>query len=212
MTFQDLFKTREQRANERKVHMRKALRKLDMATEQANGLTGALKQKCLARRAEAYNFLKAGQRRQAEAKMAEFRTFETLLSKQEKKCWLIEYYKTQVESAEADNSFAAAMIELFKVVQIEPAKIETMFSSVDNVLDGQSDIDSIFDAVYKEQTAKGAVSFSSSIPSLDKMMEELEKEVAIDVGGGKIASNDLGVKTAPTLDEIDKLLEEGDRT
>ena len=65
MTFQDLFKTREQRANERKVHMRKALRKLDMATEQANNLTVSLKQKCLARRAEAYNFLKAGQRRQA---------------------------------------------------------------------------------------------------------------------------------------------------
>ena len=210
---EDLFKTKDQRTAEQRTLMRKRQRELDKAASQVHNQAVSLKQKCTARRKDAYDLLKAGNRRQAESKMAELRTFEILLNKQEKKCWLLDYYKTQVEIAEADNVFVEAVAGLIKTVKIEPVKMEQMFANFDKVLDEKTDIDALFNAAYQEQTEKGSVSISADVPPLTEMMKELESEVALEVGGGKVAvASDHGANVASVREELDKLRTQGGQT
>lgn len=212
MALQDIFKSGKTREEERKKLQRQAKRKVEKATLQASERINFLAKERDNLRKAAYDLLKSGKKLQAESKMKELRFYECVIDQMEKKKWLYTCYLVKIENAEADDTFADAMLDIVKVIRIDPVKIEGALNAIGTKLEEQTDIDSIFESLYKEETDRASVKVPDSIPSLSDMMKELESEVALEVGGKMVGGSNTQADVTSAREELAKLREQGDRS
>ena len=89
--------------------------------------------------------------------------------------------------AKADQDIAAAMENLSAVLNIDPDKISDVLIDVNDSLSEQSEVDIMWDKRYVAEM--NGIAKVDSIPSIEDMMSNLEKEVIADVSGGKIQTS-----------------------
>jgi len=207
-----IFQTKEQRAQELKARKRLTKRTFDNAVTDANTEANKILLAAGKWREEAKALLKAGHRHRAEMKMSEMRSLEALYIQQAKKCWLYQLYQMQISLNASDQALADAMDKICTLMEIKPTKIAAVLGNFEKNLDNRTELDEIYDEIYRGQIATGSERVVDGVPSLAEMMKELESEVAIEVGGGKVVGGDLTTNAASLREKLDKLREQGDRT
>jgi len=207
MGLRDIFKTKGEIAAAKKAALRQAMRKLDRAVTAVHNTIASLKQKCATYRKEAYDFLEAGNQRKANVKIAQWDKCENQLDLQEKRLWLIDHYKTEIEIAEADSSLQEGLRGIAKIMQIKPAEFDKTLLDVDTLLGDQADVNAIYEDFFQKNTE-----LSHGLPSHKERLKELESEIALSkIGSGKtVTSNDPATNaTAAAHEALAKLREQG---
>ena len=110
-----------------------------------------------------------------------------MMGQLERKCWVSNLYITKLQMAKADQDIAAAMENLSAVLNIDPDKISDVLIDVNDSLSEQSEVDIMWDKRYVAEM--NGIAKVDSIPSIEDMMSNLEKEVIADVSGGKIQTS-----------------------
>lgn len=164
MGFTDIFKTQEQRNKEKRVKQRQAMRKSEAALDTVNERIAKLGTDRDGVWNRAAEYLKSGQKMNAERELQKYRSYEVIISQLDKKKWIFEYYTIRVENAATDNAFAEAMTAIEKVVDIDPEKVMRSFDAIDDKLQDQTEIDKYFEKLYDKQLGKVASKNKTSMP------------------------------------------------
>lgn len=185
MGLRDLFKSEREIQKEKERERRKAIREAERASDSVKDKINDLK----AERDKAWNearaYLRDGQKAAAQRCLQTVQAHEIMMGKLERKSWVFNQYITKMGMAKTDQDFAAALGTLNSVLNVDPDKIEDVLIDVDDTLAEQGEIDKIWDKQYTAEM--NGMSKIDTIPSIEDMMSNLEKEVIADVSGGKIA-------------------------
>ncbi len=182
---EDIFKSKAQREKELRVKQRKAKR-------QAEGSIDAVKERVEKLKAdrdkawkEARQYLKDGQRAASQRSLQSCRACEMLMTKLEMKRWVFEQLITKLELSQTDQDFTNAMHSLNAVIAIDPERVEDVLGEVEDKLGEQVDVDKIWERVYGKEMAGVETKMTDVIPSLEEMEQQLQDEVAEDIGERK---------------------------
>ena len=183
----DLFKSEEEIRKENEKRRRKAIRDAERAIGCVKDKIADLKLERDKAWNEARAYLRDGQKAAAQRCLQTVQANENMMGKLERKCWVSNLYITKLQMAKADQDIAAAMENLSAVLNIDPDKISDVLIDVNDSLSEQSEIDKMWDKQYAAEM--NGIAKVDSIPSIEDMMSNLEKEVVADVSGGKIQTS-----------------------
>lgn len=177
----DVFKSREEREKERKRAQRKAFREARKNVDIMKEKIGTIKEKREQAWQEARNYLKNGQKSAAERCMQTVRSGELLIDKLEKKYWVSEQMLLKLDLAKTDGEFAQSLASVQSILDIDPDAVADIFDEMKTKLGDQEEIEKNWDGVYKDEMKSVSKEGAEVVPSLEKMMKNLEEEVAMDV-------------------------------
>lgn len=187
MGLKDLFKSGEEIRKEKERARRKAIRDAERAGDSVKDKIADLKLERDKAWNEARAYLRDGQKAAAQRCLQTVQANEIMMGKLERKNWVFNQYITKMQMAKTDQDFAAALDTLNGVLNIDPDKISDVLIEVDDSLSEQSEIDKKWDKQYAAEM--NGIAKVDSIPSIEDMMSNLEKEVVADVSGGKIQTS-----------------------
>ena len=187
MGWNDLFKSGEAIRKENEKRRRKAIRDAERAIDCVKDKIADLKLERDKAWNEARAYLRDGQKAAAQRCLQTVQANENMMGQHERKCWVSNLYITKLQMAKADQDIAAAMENLSAVLNIDPDKISDVLIDVNDSLSEQSEVDIMWDKRYVAEM--NGIAKVDSIPSIEDMMSNLEKEVIADVSGGKIQTS-----------------------
>ena len=187
MGWNDLFKSGEAIRKENEKRRRKAIRDAERAIDCVKDKIADLKLERDKAWNEARAYLRDGQKAAAQRCLQTVQANENMMGQLERKCWVSNLYITKLQMAKADQDIAAAMENLSAVLNIDPDKISDVLIDVNDSLSEQSEVDIMWDKRYVAEM--NGIAKVDSIPSIEDMMSNLEKEVIADVSGGKIQTS-----------------------
>lgn len=197
----DVFKSREEREKERKRAQRKAFREARKNVDIMKEKIGTIKEKREQAWQEARNYLKNGQKSAAERCMQTVRSGELLIDKLEKKYWVSEQMLLKLDLAKTDGEFAQSLASVQSILDIDPDAVADIFDEMKTKLGDQEEIEKNWDGVYKDEMKSVSKEGAEVVPSLEKMMKNLEEEVAMDVRESSVLEENESPESGLT-DEI----------
>lgn len=132
---------------------------------------------------KARELMKSGRKSAARIELCKYRAVQRLVEQFQKKMWVMKFYQTRLESADADSALTEALGEMSSLIKIDPNKTLDVIDDVQGRLDEATEIDRIWDNVFSSETRKDSRRESELLPDVDELMRELEREAAGDVGG-----------------------------
>ena len=206
MGIMDLFKSTKELEREKSRARRKAISEAQRAAESVQERIASLKAERDRAWSEARNYLRDGQKAMAQSCLQTVRSSEAMLGRLERKRWMFNLYVTKMEMAKTDQDFASALGNLNRVMNIDADKVSDILSDTSDTLAEQSEIDKIWETEYSHET--NGLAHADTIPSLDEMMANLEKEVVSDVAGGKHNAEAIAAQIGEGRRNLQKLLDE----
>jgi len=192
--FDDLFKSQAQRAREaeesrltvereKRRARTKAKMKAENAVAEGRERVQTLERENAKSWEKAREYMTSGRKSAARMELGKYRAVGRLIEQFEKKTWIMQYYLTRLESAQTDEIFAESLGEIARLVEVDPGKATLSLENAQSVLDDQTEIDRLWANCFQTETRRDEYKESALIPDLDGLMQELEAEVAREVGG-----------------------------
>lgn len=181
----DFFKSKAQREKELRVKQRKAKRDAETAIDTVKDRANKLKADRDKAWKEARQYLKDGQKAASQRSLQSCRACEMLMTKLEMKRWVFEQLITKMELSQTDQDFTNALHALNAVIKIDPERVEDVLGEVEDKLGEQVDVDKIWERVYGKEMAGVETKMTDVIPSIEEMEQQLQDEVAEDIGDRK---------------------------
>jgi len=194
MALGDLFKSKKDRDREAQRAQRREVRQGNRKVQKTLRELGDKVKKIRAKRdadwEKAKEYLRSGQKAQAQNLLQSCRAKEVLASKLEKKADFWENRHTKMSASQTDSEMAAAMKDLATLNNVDPDRIEDSMMTMDEMFDDQVDVDDIVDRAHEKDMEDISVQETDVVPSIEDMVAELESEVAVDITSDSIAQTD----------------------
>lgn len=191
MALRNLFPSKDDRAREAKRakrrEVRQSNRKVQKALRELTDKVKKIRAKKDADWAKAKEYLRSGQKAQAENLIRSCRAKDLLASKLEKKADFWENRHTKMEASQTDFEMAAAMKDLAVLNNVDPDRIEDSMLAMDEMFDDQTDVDDIVDREHEKDMEDVSIQETDVVPSIEDMVSELESEVAVEIASDSIA-------------------------
>jgi len=189
----DLFKTRAEREKEAAQKRRKAFREAERSVDAVKDRVQNLKNERDKSWAAAREYLKGGQKNEAQRALQSCRASELMMSKLETKRWLFEQFIIKLEMSKTDQEFTESLAAINAVVKVDTDAVADVIDQVQDTLGEQSETDKIWEKLHTQEMAGMKNSMTDTIPTVESMLRQLEDEVAAEVGGAsKIKDSDTG--------------------
>ena len=191
MALGDLFKSKKdrdraaKRAQRREV--RQSNRKVGKALRELTDKVKKIRAKRDADWAKAKEYLRGGQKAQAENLLRSCRAKEVLASKLEKKADFWENRHVKMEASQTDSVMAEAMKDLAVLNNVDPENIEDSMLAMEEMFDDQVDVDQIIDREHEKDMEDVSIQETDVVPSIEDMVSELESEVAVEIQSDSMA-------------------------
>jgi len=203
MSIGDFFKTRAEREKEAAKKRRKAFREAEKAVDVVKDRIQNLKGERDKNWAQAREYLKGGQKMEAQRSLQSCRASEMMMAKLESKRWIFEQFIVKLESSKTDQEFTQALDALNKVINIDPEAVADVIDDTQDKLGEQGETDKIWEKLHAQEMKGVATQMTDSIPSVEEMMRQLEDEASVEVGGSaKIKKSDAVAESVqPSKDQ-----------
>jgi len=209
MPLSDLFKSRKQREREERLQRRRRLRETERAVENCRQQAEDLKKESARHWDEARTHLKSGRRDACERALRSYRSTEMLVGQLEKKYWVGRQMLLKIQSMDLDKQMADSLGALIRVMQVDPAELETTLDDVRSVLDTQEEMEGIWDVMDGETSRAMDRQSTEQLPGIDDLMSQLEEEVVVDtVGNGGMDEARLREQIGEGRERLRKLMQE----
>ena len=190
MGLKDLFKSKAERDKEVRKTLRQKKRQAERVVEGVKERIDGLKNDRDKSWAEARKYLTAGQKGAAQRCLQSVRADEQIMDQLEKKRWVFDRRLTKLDMAKTDQEFIQALSEISALIDIDPEAVAEGLDEVEDKLDEQQDIDSIWNKAYDKEMVGVESKATDTIPTVEEMMKSLEDEVVADVRGDKIVGTE----------------------
>jgi len=127
--------------------------------------------------------LVAGDKASAQRHIIAARQKLCLIEKVEKQRFVFEHVAVMTEINISEREMTELMVDMAKVNNIDPVRVDNALQDVMAAIEKGRESDDIWDMVSKEQMHALGLS-GSTVPSADKMLEELAAEVAQGIRAG----------------------------
>jgi len=184
MAIGDLFKTRAEREKEAAQKRRKAFREAERAVDAVKERVENMRKERDKSWAEARAYLKGGQKNEAQRALQSCRASELMTSKLETKRWLFEQFIIKLEMSKTDQEFTQALAGINAVIKVDPDAVANVIDQVQDTLGEQGETDKIWEKVHNQEMDGVIKQKTDTIPTIEDMLQQLEDEVAAEVGGG----------------------------
>ena len=199
MALGDLFKSKKERDRQEKRakrrEMRQSNRKVAKALRELTDKVKKIRAKRDADWAKAKEYLKGGQKAQAQNLLRSCRAKEVLASKLEKKADFWENRHVKMEASQTDSVMAEAMRDLAVLNNVDPDNIEESMLAMEEMFDDQVDVDQIVDREHEKDMEDVSIQETDVVPSIDEMVSELESEVAVEIEADSMAQAESEAET-----------------
>lgn len=148
--------------------------------------------------------LAAGDKTTAQRHVQAVRQKLFLIEKVEKQRFVFEHAAVMTEINVSEREMTDLMMEMAKVNNVDPARVDTALQEVMAAIEKGKESDEIWDMVSKDQMRALGLS-GSTVPSADKMLEDLASEVAQGIRAGA----DRGAVAAAGIDPVKQRIGEG---
>ena len=144
---------------------------------------------------EAKAYLARGQKSSAQRLIQTVRSKDAQIQKLEKKTWVFKEYLGTLEMAETDKMLMESLNVLNKAMNIDPDKIAAAVDRTEDLIADQTDVESIWAEKYED--SMGTLALNDAIPSVDQLMNDLERDVIGDINPipGTKVTDDAGIQT-----------------
>ncbi|MCY2927904.1 MAG: hypothetical protein NTV86_00130 [Planctomycetota bacterium] len=209
MAFGDLFKSRAARerevSREKRRQTRQGNRKVQKTLHELGDKVKKIRLKRDADWAKAKEYLRGGQKAQAENLLKSCRAKELLASKLERRVDFWESRQTRMEATQSDAVMADAMRDLATLSNIDPDNIEESMLAMEETFDDQTEVDSIIEREHEKDTEEVSLQETETVPSLKDMVSELESEVAVEIGADSLAPEEATPQTVEGTTNKEKI-------
>ena len=196
MSLRDLFKSQEERRKDVARRRRKAFREAEGAIDSVKDRNRKLQTERDRSWTQARVYLQDGNKSAAQRCLQTCRANELLMQKLEMKKWVFEQLLTKLDLAKTDTEFARSLDAINTVVNIDPDAIGDILGEVEDKLGDQMDTDKLWAKSHEKEMDGVEGATTEHVPSVEKMLADLEDEVAIvqeeavstSKGGAKAAS------------------------
>jgi len=199
MSLSDLFKSKKTREREANRSKRRANRQGNRVVQKAlRGITDNVKKIRAKRDADwdkAKDYLRSGQKAQAENLLRSCRAKEVLASKLEKKADFWENRHTKMQASQSDSEMANAMQELAVLNNVDPENIEDSMMAMDEMFEDQTEVDHIIEREHEKDMEDVSIQETDVVPSIEDMVSELESEVAVEIESDSMVKADSDTET-----------------
>lgn len=189
MSFWRIFMTPSARRRLERRERRHAFRDAENAKQDVVDRQKRLEKEAKANWDKAREALKTGEKAAASRALTAARAAQALALKLEQKRWVFEQYLTKMEVAQSDNQFAEALGQINKIVRIDPERVEDIFGTAQDMLGEQVDADRFWNSMYEHEMEGASGALQDHLPSLEEMENQLESEVAAEMGGGTVTAD-----------------------
>lgn len=215
--FERLFESKKNKEKRLAREQRQRTRKADSNIKKVEGKIAEMESESNQLLGKAKECLKTGQESGASQALNTWRHNQVLIQKHNKKLHVFKIYNDKLDMAATDQEMAGILAELAGNLEIDP---EATYESLDDVADKltqQQDVDDIWERAYEAEMA-GVDKVSDPIPSVEELLEKLNKEVADEVGGNRISESQGVTEEGDSVNEeigegrkkLDDLLDEGE--
>ena len=159
--------------------------------------------------------IKAGRKQSARVELAKYRMMGNLISQFQKKVWILEFYQLKLDAASTIDTLTSATSDLSHVINLDPEKTINAMNNLQDEVEGLSEIDALFEDVFKEETRETGRRDADAVPSVDTLMNALETEAARELGGAAAPldskSDELASDIASGRERMKNLVDESDK-
>jgi hypothetical protein len=145
--------------------------------------------------------LKDGQKAAAQRCLQTVRASEILMARLEAKKWVFEQLITKLDMAKTDQEFTGALGAINTVVKIDPEVVGDVLGEVEDKLGEQVDTDKVWEKMHEKEMEGVSGQMTDSVPGLDQMLEDLEGEVAAEIGEAHPATANAATRREGGLKE-----------
>ena len=205
MAIKDLFKSTEEREREIRTKQLKLEREARRGIDKLDESAADLEQQRTDLWHKAGQYLKTGQKSEAENLVRQHKSRGILLNKLQQQKFVIESRLTQFSIASTMNGIVQSVSDFAKSLNLDPGIMDANMGKIDSLLDDTEVTWDILGRAYNRDVRKmksqGETYGESDIAS---EMEALERETAASVGGAvKMPQPTDAVKTASSQEDID---------
>jgi len=176
-------KAEDDAKREAEVARRALVRKARMMIQKLDGQIDGLEGKRRESHDAARTALAAGDRAAAHRHVQAARQKLLLIEKVEKQRFVFEHAAVMTEINVSEREMTDLMMEMARVNNLDPARIDTALQEVTAAIERGQESDDLWDMVSKDQMRSLGLA-GSTVPSADKMLEDLASEVAIGIRAG----------------------------
>ena len=209
----DLFKSNKQRMRERDREVRQALRKAERSVRSLDSEVARRENSGKEAWTQAREAKKSGEPGAVQRALVRYRASQLDIIKLEQKRFGAERAVDTMRMAKTNEELADSLQVLTMVLDIDPEKHDSVLAAVDEKRHELGEVDQPWVEEYERLMADTEGVMSDFVPSMEMLKEQLEDEVAEEVGSPQTETREgeLTDKIEEGRARVRKLLEEDDQ-